>query len=307
MIAFDKVDWKTTVYCWVCEALQALLQVKKEKHCKVCGVQIAHGPRATIIAPPGRTLLAFDADALHYRIAACLSQDSFINESLSKYDETGDPIWKPHIRNCSALFGISPEEAVQLMNAESNKYVFAKNFIYMLLNGGRAPALANSAAMTGLKLTVQEVDKLVKNWLAKATGFDRWRKGLVEQACRTGQIVLADGRRRRFYDLRMKDGSWMMNEKSEKEVYNFPLIGTEVSYVNPRLELVYQETVGTSWKLVYHGHDGFMLEGDEGAEGYFAGVVSRLLSHSTEISPGKILKVPWAAKAGRNWAVMGKV
>lgn len=306
-IDFTQADWRTACYCWNCESVRGFEIRRKKKWCEKCGTQIVHGPRATIIAPPGRTLLAFDADALHYRIAACLSQDPFINESLAKYDETHDPIWKPHVRNCSALFGVSPEEAVELMNAESSRYTFAKNFIYMLLNGGEAPALANAAAMTGLKLSIGEVDRLVKNWLAKATGFDAWRKGLLKEAIDTGQVVLADGRRRRFYDLEQRKGVWVINEETRKEIYNFPLIGTEVSFVNPRIDYVYERTKGTPWWLCYHGHDGFMLEGDEGTEKALSDELNVELSKPTQIKPGQNLYVPWSAKAGQCWAVMGKV
>jgi hypothetical protein len=306
-IDFTGVDWTAQAYCWCCQKLVAFFMAKKRKYCDVCKTQIVHGPRATIIAPPGRTLLAFDADALHYRIAACLSQDTFINESLAKYDETHDPIWKPHVRNCAALFQVTPEQAVELMNAESMQYTFAKNFIYMLLNGGEAPALANAAAMTGLKLTIAEVDRLVKNWLAKAVGFDRWRQeGLLKQAGETGQIELFCGRRRRFYGLEMRKGVWVVNDETRKEIYNFPLIGTEVSFMNPRIDFAYEQTRGTSWKLVYHGHDGFMCEGDEGDETAFCHKLLPTLSKPTELKVGFTLKVGFAAKSGRNWALMEK-
>lgn len=267
-----------------------------------------HGPRATIIAPVGRILLAFDADALHYRIAACLSRDAFINESLVRYDETGDPIWKPHIRNCSALFQITPEQAVELMNAEAPQYTFAKNFIYMLLNGGEAPALANAAAMTGLKLTIPQVNGLVKNWLEKAGGFKLWREGLLKEAQESGQLELACGRRRRFYDLRMSKGRWVINSQTKKEIYNFPLIGTEVTFMNPVIEACSTMIEGTDWELIYHGHDGFMLEGPDRPV-QICGMSNSICDRGAqplEIRPGQSLRVPFAAKVGRCWAVMEK-
>jgi len=59
--------------------------------------------------------------------------------------------------------------------------------------------------------------------------------------------------------------------------------------------------------LIYHGHDGFMLEGPEGDERRFAQDVLMAIATPYEVRPGMVLTVPWAAKAGRNWAVMEKV
>lgn len=306
-VKFNDVNWKENVYCWRCQKLSPL-GLGHQKTCQVCGQKILHGPRSTIITPPGKTLLAFDADALHYRIAACLSGDSFINESLVKYDLTKDPIWKPHVQNCAALFQVSPAQAVEMMNAEAPQYTFAKNFIYMLLNGGEAPALANAAAMTGLKLTIPQVSVLVKNWMAKAKGFETWRDGLVKEAGDTGQVVLACGRRRRFYELRMKEGKWVVNGQTKKEIYNFPLIGTEVTFMNQVINRTYETLHGSQWKFVYHGHDGFMLEGPDDSESMRQLVTDVCAIGSTpyEIKPGLVLYVPFAAKAGRCWSDMEK-
>jgi hypothetical protein len=195
-------------------------------------------------------------------------------------------------------------QAVEMMNAEAPQYTFAKNFIYMLLNGGEAPALANAAAMTGLKLTIPQVSGLVRNWLGKATGFERWREALLKEAGDTGQVVLACGRRRRFYELRMKEGKWVVNSQTKKEIYNFPLIGTEVTFMNQVINRTYETLKGSQWKFVYHGHDGFMLEGtdDNGSMRQLVTEVCAIGSTPFEIKPGLVLYVPFAAKAGRCWA-----
>jgi hypothetical protein len=307
-VKFNEVNWQENAYCWRCEKLTPLKLSQHKKVCQACGQLVMHGPRSTIIASTGRTLLAFDADALHYRIAACLSGDSFINESLVKYDLTKDPIWKPHVQNCAALFQVTPAQAVEMMNAEAPQYTFAKNFIYMLLNGGEAPALANAAAMTGLKLTISQVATLVKNWLQKAVGFDKWRESLLKEAGETGQLELACGRRRRFYDLRMKEGAWIVNSQSKKEIYNFPLIGTEVTFMNQVINRTYERLQESQWQFVYHGHDGFMLEGPDniGSMRQLTTDVCAIGSVPFEIKPGLVMKIPFAAKVGRCWATMEK-
>lgn len=260
------------------------------------------------MASSGRTFVGFDSDGLHLRIAAFYSQDPFICGALEKYDLTRDPIWKPHIQNCCALFGITPEEAVHLMNIESAKYTFAKNFIYLILNGGDAPALANAAASAGLDFNIGYVKGLLNKWLEKAKRFKEWREGLLKEVRQTGAITLPDGRRRRFYDLTWKDGLWQIPYKTVKEIYNFPLIGTEVSYINPRILTVWRMTMGDwrEWLLVYHGHDGFMVEGPIEEAKSFAKTVIEAISTPHEIG-GRKLIIPWGVKGGPIWAELGKL
>jgi hypothetical protein len=196
------------------------------------------GPRATIQAPPGNYFLGFDADGIHLRIASTLSQDPFMLGALTKYDETRDPIWKPHIQNASALFQVTPEEAIEWMKHEDSKYTFAKNFIYLILNGGDVPALKNAAVSAGLAMDEKKVKKLLDSWLERAIMFKRWREGLVAQVRKTGVLVLPSGRRRRFYGAHWDKGEWKLSHDVIKEIYNLPLLGTEVDFMNPRFLLV---------------------------------------------------------------------
>ena len=269
---------------------------------------MAHGPRAAIVAPPGRCLISFDADGLHYREAGFLSQDPFIQESLEVYDAIHDPLWKPHVRNCAALFGISPAEAVELMNREAPQYTFAKNFIYMLLNGGDVPALANAAVSAGLDLVEKEVRKLLDSWLSRALLFDNWRKGNVREVQRTGMLVLPSGRRRRFYDMRWDNHTnlWMPSTDCRKEIYNFPLIGMEVDYMNPRFKAVWEWTNGSSNAQVIHlSHDGFMLEV---VEDRVNALVELVLPICKEIFTygGRKFTCPWDVKVGKVWSELKK-
>jgi DNA polymerase I-like protein with 3'-5' exonuclease and polymerase domains len=160
------------------------------------------GPRATIQAPEGRYFVAFDADGLHLRIASTASQDPFMLGSLMKYDETNDVHYKPHIQNMSALFGMDLDECIELMEVESPKYTFSKNFIYMLLNGGDVPALKNAAVSAGLVMNEKEVKYLLDRWLERAIKFHKWRLSLVDEAKKTGCVTMPSGRRRRFYGIR---------------------------------------------------------------------------------------------------------
>jgi DNA polymerase I-like protein with 3'-5' exonuclease and polymerase domains len=276
----------------------------------------AHGPRATIIAPPGRCFLDFDADSLHLRIAACLSQDPFMSEAIKKYDETGSPVWKPHIQNVSAIFGVSPEEAVSWMDKKDSRYTFGKNWIYLILNGGEVPALRNAASSAGLQMNEKQVKKLLDKWLERAMMFKRWREALVKEAQETGAITLSDGRRRRFYDMRWKKGAgqWQIGKKVLKEIYNFPLIGTEVSFMNPRILCIYRLTVNgplTQWILVLHEHDGFMLEGPEMEKGSTYTAILKTLNSPEmahmKIDESRTLYVPFDGKGGTCWAELTKV
>ena len=268
---------------------------------------MAHGPRAAIVAPIDRCLVAFDADGLHYREAGFLSQDPFIQETLAKYDATKDPLWKPHVRNCAALFSITPEEAVELMDREAPQYTFAKNFIYMVLNGGDVPALANAAVSAGLELNEKEVRKLLDAWLSKARLFDNWRKGLIREAQRTGAVTLPSGRRRRFYDMRWDSHAsvWVPSTDCRKEIFNFPLIGMEVDYMNPRFLITWQRTVATDWKLVHLSHDGFMLECPEGE---VTQLVTRILPMCKTPFKygGSFFNCPWDVKVGNVWSELKK-
>lgn len=269
--------------------------------------EIYRGPRATIQAPPGRYFIAFDADGLHLRIATYASQDPFMLTALTKYDQTRDPIWKPHIQNCSALFHISPEEAIALMKVESPKYTFAKNFIYMLLNGGDVPALKNAAVSAGLVMDEKEVKKLLDSWLERASRFDQWRKDLVDEARRTGSVTMPSGRRRRFYSIRWKNGVPRIDADTLKEIFNAPLIMTEIDFMNPRVRRVWDITQGSDWFLFYHGHDGFMLEGPASEAKSMSETILRALDPWHQFSKTVRMFVPFDSKGGDNWAHMGKV
>lgn len=266
------------------------------------------GPRATIQAEKGRIFLGFDADGLHLRIASTASQDPFMLAALTKYDETGDPHWKPHIQNMSALFHLDPEECVALMNVESPKYTFSKNFIYLILNGGDVPALKNAAVSAGLLMDEKEVKFLLDSWLERANMFHKWRLGLVKEAEQTGMVTLPDGRRRRFYGIRWdsKTKSVKINAETLKEIYNTPLICTEVSFMNPRIRKVWDMTLNTDWFIFYHGHDGFMLEGPEYEADSFGAKLLSSIPKDHQYARGIVLTVPFDYKKGSNWAYMGK-
>ena len=218
-----------------------------------------HGPRCAYVPDNGKVFLGFDGDGLHYRIAGCLNRDPFIINTRTRYDKTGALEHKPHIVNACALFHVEAKKAIDWMNHKASQYIFAKNLIYMLLNGGTAPALYLAAVTAGLRLNVPEVEGLMGNWLNAAHYFKDWREGLVREAQKTGKITLYDGRRRRFYNLRWKEGLWQAGPDEIKEIYNLPLIGTEVSYVNPRVEKVQDFCEDErEWEMILYDHDGFM-------------------------------------------------
>lgn len=281
--------------------------------CTICQVRRFHGPRATIIAPQGSCFLDFDADGLHLRIASCLSRDTFIGESLKKYDETGDDQYKPHIQNTSALFHVEPGEAIEWMKKKDNRYTFSKNFIYLILNGGDVPALRNAAVGAGLQMNEKEVKFLLDRWLERASGFDAWRKSLIEEAENKGYLDMPDGRRRRFYGLKKRrvakkkpdphaDRYWEADHDTVKEIYNAPLICTEVSFMNPRVYAVWQMLPGTGYKLVLYEHDGFMIEGpSEKAKIMFDRVI-KTCDPKHVIDAVRTLYVPFTGKVGTCWA-----
>ena len=265
-----------------------------------------HGPRRAYVTGPGRTFLAFDADGLHYRIAGVLSGDPFISTTLERYDREARSEYKPHIVNCCALFKVSTDQAIQWMHDEASQYTFAKNFIYMLLNGGDTMALLQAAVSAKLDLDFKETERLKNNWLESAWKFRDWRAGLLQQAEATGAITLYRGRRRRYYGLRWKDGKWNTGPEEIKAIYNHPLLGTEVSYVNPRLTKVMDFVeANEGWLLVLLSHDGFMLEGLEGESLKQAEAqLMPVLTAPMLLGPGKVLKVPWTAKTGNCWATL---
>lgn len=262
-----------------------------------------HGPRRAYVAPEWREFVGFDADGLHYRIAGVLSGDSFISDTLEQYDREGKPEYKPHVVNACALFKVSTDEALAWMAQEAPQYTFAKNFIYMLLNGGDTQALAQAAVSAKLDLDYKTVDKIKNNWLDQAWRFRDWRAGLVRQAEATGAVTLYRGRRRRYYGLRWKEGKWHAGTEEIKAIYNHPLLGSEVTYVNPRLVKVMDFVErNEGWLLVLLSHDGFMLEGPSGQ---CSRAIERILPMLTEpslIAEGKMLKAPWSAKRGTCWA-----
>ena len=264
-----------------------------------------HGPRRAYVAEEGNNLVSFDADGLHYRIAGVLSGDSFISSTLERYDAEEKPEYKPHIVNCCALFSVDTGQALSWMDAEAPQYTFSKNFIYMLLNGGDTMALAQAAVSAKLALDYKTVDKLKNNWLEKAWRFRDWRAGLVRQAEVTGAITLYQGRRRRYYGLRWKDGKWYAGTEEIKAIYNHPLLGSEVTYVNPRLAKVmdYVEE-NVQWRLPLLSHDGFMLEGPSDQCSRTIKQLMPMLTAPSPIAEGKMLKAPWSAKTGMCWALL---
>ena len=276
---------------------------------KTAGLEIdltePHGPRRAYVAPEGRGFISFDADGLHYRIAGLLSDDPFINNTLLRYDAENKPEYKPHVVNCCALFTVSTDEAIAWMDQDAPQYTFSKNFIYMLLNGGDTPALAQAAVSAKLDLDFEAVDKLKNNWLDQAWRFRDWRAGLIRQAEATGAITLYRGRRRRYYGLRWKDGKWHAGPEEITTIYNHSLLGSEVTYVNSRLVKVMDFVEGNiGWLLVLLSHDGFMLEGPEGQSELAVATLMPMLREPSLIAERKMLKAPWSVKMGKCWATL---
>jgi hypothetical protein len=206
-----------------------------------------------------------------------------------------------------ALFKVPVEQALAWMKAESPQYTFSKNFIYMLLNWGDTAALHQAAVAAKLDLNIREVDTLKNNWLEKAHYYREWRESLLREAAKTGCVTLNDGRRRRYYGLRWKDGKWHADRDTQKEIGNHPLIGTEVSYINPRLEKVMDFVEGSEWQLVLLSHDGFMLEGPSNRTVEASQELLPILTLPFSCGKGRILKVPWTVKAGQCWALLESV
>jgi hypothetical protein len=207
--------------------------------------------------------------------------------------------------NCQALFKVDAAQALAWMKVEAPQYTFAKNFIYMILNWGDTMALAQAAVTAGLNMDVGEIDVLKNNWLEKAHYYREWRTSLLRQAETTGMVTLYDGRRRRYYGLRWKEEKWHADHDTQKEIGNHPLIGTEVSYMNPRLEKVLDFVESSeSWQLDLLSHDGFMVEGPTDEVTFTSETMLPWLTQPFPCGSGKVLKVPWAAKSGPCWAIL---
>jgi DNA polymerase I-like protein with 3'-5' exonuclease and polymerase domains/uracil-DNA glycosylase len=142
-------------------------------------------------APPGGVFASIDYSAEEFRIAAWYAQEPTILANFQK-----DPAWDPHRYFASILYS-KPEKDI----TKSERQI-AKSGNFGLLFLGNAHTLVEYMGKMGIKVELQECQRIYKAWHTAFPGFAQWYKSVREELERTSEVATATGHVRHYGDFR---------------------------------------------------------------------------------------------------------
>lgn len=203
--------------------------------------------REGFIAPPGKKLLSFDYSQIELRIAALLSQDSYL---LDVFDQKKDI----HAAVASRVFKVREEEVTQEMRRRAK-----------IINFGILYGMGVTALQSNLGTSREEAKKFYDEYFAEFPTIQTYLDTVLVDAKRTGYTKTLFGRKRYFKGLRSSIP--FMKAMAERMAINAPIQGTAADIL--KYALIAVDTALKENKLKKHAllilqvHDELVYEVDE--------------------------------------------
>ncbi|MEK7643120.1 MAG: DNA polymerase I [Patescibacteria group bacterium] len=243
--------------------------------------ELGRDVRRAFIAEQGFELVSFDYSQLELRIAAALSGDKKLIAAFQAHEDI-------HTRTAAEIFHVEAGEVTKEMRRR------AKTINFGILYGMGARALAQ-----GMKVSFDEADKYLKEYLREFQGIQTYRERIVEEGSKEGFVSTLFGRKRYLPNLRSRFE--YVRAEAERMAMNAPIQGTEADLLKRATIRIFQECGvgenGGSVRMLLQVHDELLFE------------VREDLLHDTALKVKKImedvpeLEVPIVVdiKHGKNW------
>jgi DNA polymerase len=141
-------------------------------------VTLANIVRATICAPPGRTLLGGDFSGIEARVLAWLAGERKKLQAFREFDRTGDPALDPYLVTACGMFGMP----VGTFGAEAPERRLGKTSDLGFGYGGSIDAWRNFEPDPAHPLPDDEVEKFKMRWRRAHPAIVRWWYAISDAA-----------------------------------------------------------------------------------------------------------------------------
>lgn len=214
------------------------IPIKTEK-----GKVIRHG----FIAAPGKKLLSFDYSQIELRVAALLSQDTYL---LDVFDQGKDI----HAAVASRVFKVKEEDVTQEMRRRAK-----------IINFGILYGMGVTALQSNLGTNREEAKKFYDEYFAEFPSIQKYLDTVLLDAKKTGYTKTLFGRKRYFKGLRSSIP--FMRAMAERMAINAPIQGTAADILKYALIAVDTALIKNNLKkhvsLILQVHDELVYEVDD--------------------------------------------
>lgn len=208
-----------------------------------------------------------DAKALEIVGAAFLSQDKILCEEIISGVDL-------HSKNQAAL-GLPSR-------------LIAKIFVFRLIYGGTAYAYSVDPDFKECNFSAKRWQEIIDEFYAKYQGLANWHRSIVQEATRTGRVVMPTGRVYEYYPSRR--GSTM--EWPRTQILNYPVQGLGADLMSIFRVSFRARFDSNCGKLISSVHDSLVVDTVQGKEQY----VVDLMHNCMEDVPKnfeRLFKVPF--------------
>ena len=177
------------------------------------------GIRSLYVAPPGYTLVTFDASQLEMRVAAYTSGDSAMIHACEQADL--------HRANAKAIWGAAFDAAAAAQQDELRQLAKSAGFAVCYM-AEATTVFARIVAEGKVAITLPQVEAMLQKLRKGFKGYFDWQEAMLKEAIRTGYArEWVTGRRR-----------WVGHDPSPTECANHPIQGGAAGILNTRLPLI---------------------------------------------------------------------
>ncbi len=239
--------------------------------------------RQAFMAEKGYELVSFDYSQLELRIAAAFSNDPKLVDAFKKGEDV-------HIRTAAEIFNVAKESVTPEMRRR------AKTINFGILYGMGSRSLAQA-----MKVSHEEADKYLRDYLANFPGIEDYRRNLIEEARKTGYVKTLFGRRRYFQNLRST--FVYVRSEAERMAINAPIQGTEADLIKRAMIGIAKEFKNEDVRMLLQVHDELLFEMKKNLIPTVVPNIKAIMEKVPELSVPIVVDV----KRGSNWQDMTKM
>jgi uracil-DNA glycosylase family 4 len=245
--------------------------------------------RKCFVAEDDCYFLSADYSQIELRVLAHMSQDTLM---LKTYCEGGDI----HMATACNIFGLKPDQVDKVKHR-----IPAKTVNFGIVYGRTADGLFEQLGALGWSL--QDCEKLIRDWFHLYKGVDAFMKNVWHQAKRYGFVQTLCGRRRLIPEVRSVH-SWIRS-RGLREAGNHPIQGTASDIMKRAMGTLYYEVFPELSKQFYlrpilQLHDDLKVEVSQPHLMTVAREMKFVMEHAAALT----VPTPVEMEYGTNWGEM---